>query len=389
MVFSNPICQTDDNPGSLDLALALSLIKQRNPRLWHKLASQGFFQETAGASELFPAERHVVKGSAANKADTGIESIGESFLYKFTTNNISSHIERATAFLGCNRHTWKCLSSQISTLESFGCGLEESDIAKWVLPNYRLLKWLYAKDPPQLQKRDRALRTVNSFQLLLISHYAFSGERNKVVHVLCQSLIYRFIKDELISFGPSKVRVLKLLRDYTDSNVVQVADVSLFSLSEGHLKLVKLILNIRISFQDHEVLSKTLQFLLKLLESLVVCLIKLNSSRYSPARKPRAYEIMYKARSKLMNYQYVTKVLEACHLLSRKEATIRLKISFTFVLKLVTSVEWLNAFDNSGAGQNELMRTLREHRTYIISSLLVLNDSRLISKFLKTRWPAQ
>ncbi|CUS23236.1 LAQU0S09e00188g1_1 [Lachancea quebecensis] len=388
MVYSDASHETDNGSRDFDLALALSLIKQRNPSLWHKLMDQGSFQKPASMPELTLTKRHVLKSSAANKPDTGIASIEDSFLYKFTTNNISSHIERAMMFLGCNRHTWKSLSTQMSTLESLGYGLEEDEVAKWVLPNYRILKWLYAKDPPQLQKRGRALRMVNSFQLLLISHYSFSSKTNRVLHALCQNLIYKFIKDELIGFGSSKVRILKLIREYTGSNAIQVADVSLVSLTEGHLKLVKLILSVRVLLRDRELLSKSLQFLLKLLESLIVCLIKLSRSHCCPIGKPRAYEIIYSARSKNMGYQHVTKLLEACHSLPLKEARIRLKLSFNFLLKLIASVEWLSAFDNFSPERNEVVRTFREYRTHIVGSLLVLNDPTLISKFLKTRWPA-
>lgn len=168
----------------------------------------------------FPSSSEEGRGrgtSAAKKAKSDTASVDQfnKFLYKFTTNSVSGQIERAKELLKGNNYGWKLLKTQIPILESLTAGLQESEISKLLLPNYKCLKWLYSVNSRDLKSGQWALQVVNSYQLLLISYLTFAERATKVIEVLCQHCIYKFIKDDIMGFRSANARTLKLASSRT------------------------------------------------------------------------------------------------------------------------------------------------------------------------------
>lgn len=340
----------------------------------------------------FPSSSEEGRGrgtSAAKKAKSDTASVDQfnKFLYKFTTNSVSGQIERAKELLKGNNYGWKLLKTQIPILESLTAGLQESEISKLLLPNYKCLKWLYSVNSRDLKSGQWALQVVNSYQLLLISYLTFAERATKVIEVLCQHCIYKFIKDDIMGFRSANARTLKLLREHTGQKSITAADISLSSLCDGHLKIVQMTLNMTALNQEPIVLAETYQFLLNVMESLIVCLIKLKYGNAMPGEKRKAFASLYEVRSKQLSYRTITAFLEAVHSLKRKEANTRLILSVEFLMDILAGIKCFSTLSCYTRTKAEFAQALRSRRTYLLSAFFILDNSALSARFLRTRWP--
>ncbi|SCU77856.1 LAME_0A02454g1_1 [Lachancea meyersii CBS 8951] len=373
--------QGPDN-SSEELAIALAIIKHRNPRLWEKAA----FQNLLNQSIIFPSQNTAKLESIkylAAKQSTRREvklALVDRFLYRYVMGgSICRHLEPACNFLNGHRLAIGDLVTHLDIVKSLGCDVEEFEIAKQLLPNYKWLKWLFSVCLDDRNRQHTATHVVRSFQLVLASYYAFFANSTKAIFDLCQSLLLGFIKNEVLGFGASKIRIFKLLRDYTASRSIELCDVSLQHLSHEHSKMLALTLNFMIREEKTEAVVEIARFILKLMESLLVCLIKLKRSDFHNNETGRAFEDIYRARSAKMTYKYVPDFLEAAHPLGTSESLKRLKICTEFLLLLISSLRWV-ADTKVGL---ELVGLFQDYRPYLLGEILVLDDLDLITRFLQ------
>ncbi|SCU81483.1 LANO_0B03246g1_1 [Lachancea nothofagi CBS 11611] len=368
-----------------ELAIAFAIIKHRAPSLWKRLTlifdGLGETSFLSGKSVLSQS----VERSAAKKRTRKNISLAsvDRYLYRYIMNGNHYHLEPVSTFLNVNRYKLEHLSNNIEIIKALGADLQEAEVTRWLLPNYRILKWLFSINSDDRNRRRTANHVANTFQLILVSYYSFTADDKKSVQGICQGLIYKFIRDELIGFDTSNVRVVKLLRDYTESESVEVNIVSLTSLCRGHLKLLAFTIRLMLQNERFEVVTGIIGFILKLLETLVICLVKLRDPSVIVQDRGKAYQDMYKERSTKISYKMVLEVLEASHSLGIQKATQRIEIALSFLMDLVVT---LNLDPQTDDTQN-FVDTFREFRPYLVSEFLMLNDSRLTAKFLRISWP--
>ncbi|SCU78482.1 LADA_0A05842g1_1 [Lachancea dasiensis] len=382
------MCHSQDESSDLsELVIALAIVKHRNPTLWNEVISNYVCNSNSVHALSKSAKLQVSDGTSAAKKAQGNASITlahvEPYLYKYVLSGSSGYLDSVSQFLNGHRLRFRELVADLDKVEALTSDLPNSMISKEIAPNYKVLKWLCAVSSPTKERCFTAVHVVQTFQLVLVSYYAFSVDVKKTVMDVCQGFIYKFIKLEVVGFGSSNPRVIKLLRSHTSLDSVEVGHRSFNKLCNNHIKLIILIVKIFIHKERYSAVIDIVGFVLKVIESLVVCLIKLECPSNSRDTR-RAFEDIYKTRSTKMSYKMVTEILNASHHLIVGEAVKRIKICLEFCLTLIGSLNLRATF-----GDNKLrgFQFLQEYRQYILSGFLTLDNLELTTKFLHIAWP--
>ncbi|SCU78293.1 LAFA_0A05908g1_1 [Lachancea sp. 'fantastica'] len=373
--------------GTEDLAIALAVIKRRNPDLWQKWVLQvGKSTIPVSPMQLPPqAAKHDSRAAKpAAKEELVTLALVDRFMYKYVMgNSISRHLGPTCSFLNGRQFTFQGLAASKEIIKSLAIDVEDFEVTKQLLPNYRLLKWLFAVRLSNHRSQKISIHVVRSFQLVLASYYSFVAVPKKSASDICHLLLLGFMKNEILGFGPSKTRILKLLREYTNSRAIDQNDISFRSLCKGHSKMLALIINFMIQDDKIQALSDIMKFTLQLMESLVVCLIKVTRPKSGEIGNGKAFREIYRRRSTRMSYKYVRDFLDAAHHLEIGESARRMKACVELLLCLLASLQW----DSMTDPDSKVLAVFQEHRSNLLSEFLVLDDLDLITRFLQLPWP--